>query len=682
MAKTKVHGEYLDPSVISGQTQVTAVGADSVLILDATDNALKKALLSDVIETVGSTPSFTSATISGSNPVLNIARTSNYSYKIGSLANDTFVIQSNETSNASYAPLIEIDSYAHQGTIFLKGDANGRLGLLESSPDAPLHITATGAASQGTIKLQGTSSHIGFHQANDTFKTWIGHYNTANHGSNTDFNIKAGYNGGGNIRITADGDTTQAQMYIEGSTGRVGIGTPASSLSHGLVVSDENTGSAANRRVTIKSVTHGQNAGFRFDAESADGTNKSGGLYFQPNNGNGSYIGLTGNDANDHLLIDANGYTTFVHTGGTDFGMQIRTSSTNNSARSGIVFDKPGTSTIMGSALLLRSDESYRLGTASNYHMIMNQNGTNILGNSGNLSPNSTAFKNSISGSGTSGRVLYLQSGTDGTAASVWWGGANTPQAAFDAISSGGAQIWSHESNSWSQITEYKHAYFKSLKDTYIGGNTWINGTGNYNNYNENIRLAYPANGVCVIAWGDTGGINSVSNGGTPRHSQLYFNSANSFRHRNDNGTAIYTLSSGGAASFVGSVTQNTSDERLKENVEVIPNALTKVKGIRGVTFDWKDKTPDSKELDVPSSGHDVGVLAQEVQAVLPEAVQLAPFDTSGPDYLEEDVDYGIEEGTSITGEDYLTVDYEKLVPLLIEAIKELETRVKELEGE
>lgn len=50
MAKTKVHGEYLDPSVISGQTQVTAVGADSVLIFDATDNALKKALVSDLGE--------------------------------------------------------------------------------------------------------------------------------------------------------------------------------------------------------------------------------------------------------------------------------------------------------------------------------------------------------------------------------------------------------------------------------------------------------------------------------------------------------------------------------------------------------------------------------------------------------------------------------------------------------
>ena len=58
MAKTKIHGEYLDPSVISVQTEVTAVGSDHMLIFDATDNALKKALLSDLIETVGSTPTF------------------------------------------------------------------------------------------------------------------------------------------------------------------------------------------------------------------------------------------------------------------------------------------------------------------------------------------------------------------------------------------------------------------------------------------------------------------------------------------------------------------------------------------------------------------------------------------------------------------------------------------------
>lgn len=69
MARTKVHGEYLDPSVISAQTEVTAVGSDHMLIFDATDNALKKALLSDLIETVGSTPTFTSLTVASDTDV-------------------------------------------------------------------------------------------------------------------------------------------------------------------------------------------------------------------------------------------------------------------------------------------------------------------------------------------------------------------------------------------------------------------------------------------------------------------------------------------------------------------------------------------------------------------------------------------------------------------------------------
>ena len=147
--------------------------------------------------------------------------------------------------------------------------------------------------------------------------------------------------------------------------------------------------------------------------------------------------------------------------------------------------------------------------------MIMKQDGRTIIGNSGDQTPASTTFRTVINGSGT--RALYVQSGTNGDGCSFWMGGGTTPQAAFDSIGAGGAQIWSHESNSWAQITEYKHAYFKSLKDTYIGGNTWINGTGNYNNYNENIRLAYPANGVCVIGWGDTAGTNAVTSGGRPR---------------------------------------------------------------------------------------------------------------------------------------------------------------------
>ena len=61
-----------------------------------------------------------------------------------------------------------------------------------------------------------------------------------------------------------------------------------------------------------------------------------------------------------------------------------------------------------------------------------------------------------------------------------------------------------------------------------------------------------------------------------------------------------------------------------------------------------------------------VGVIAQDIETVLPEAIARAPFDDDG-------------KGNSISGEHYLTVKYEKLVPLLIEAIKELNKEVQQL---
>ena len=61
-----------------------------------------------------------------------------------------------------------------------------------------------------------------------------------------------------------------------------------------------------------------------------------------------------------------------------------------------------------------------------------------------------------------------------------------------------------------------------------------------------------------------------------------------------------------------------------------------------------------------------VGVSAQEVEKVLPEVVTNAPFDT---DQMDQ----------SRSGENYKTVEYEKLVPLLIEAIKEQQIQIDEL---
>jgi len=92
-----------------------------------------------------------------------------------------------------------------------------------------------------------------------------------------------------------------------------------------------------------------------------------------------------------------------------------------------------------------------------------------------------------------------------------------------------------------------------------------------------------------------------------------------------------------------------SSDERLKDNVSNIPNALDKVESLRGVEFDWNDK----QEV---YEGHDIGVIAQDVEKVLPEIV--------------ENRDNG-----------YKAVKYEKLTAVLIEAVKELSAKVKELEN-
>ena len=97
-------------------------------------------------------------------------------------------------------------------------------------------------------------------------------------------------------------------------------------------------------------------------------------------------------------------------------------------------------------------------------------------------------------------------------------------------------------------------------------------------------------------------------------------------------------------------VAYNSSDMRLKNNLQVIEGALDKIDGINGYEFDWNDKSPGWAR----QRGHDVGVVAQEVQKIHPEIV--------------EERKNG-----------YLGVDYKRLVPLLIQSIKELKDEVDEI---
>merc|ERR1712118_571360 len=91
-----------------------------------------------------------------------------------------------------------------------------------------------------------------------------------------------------------------------------------------------------------------------------------------------------------------------------------------------------------------------------------------------------------------------------------------------------------------------------------------------------------------------------------------------------------------------------TSDQRLKTDIIPLPSPLSKVSKLRGVYFSLIKDGPDDLKFD---DRRHVGVLAQDVQEVLPDAVD------------------------EIHGGKYLGVDYPALIPLLIEAVKELNNR-------
>ena len=105
-----------------------------------------------------------------------------------------------------------------------------------------------------------------------------------------------------------------------------------------------------------------------------------------------------------------------------------------------------------------------------------------------------------------------------------------------------------------------------------------------------------------------------------------------------------------------GDITAFVSDIRLKDEISPITKALEKVKSISGFTYKHNETAKVDCNVDTGDQRF-AGVSAQEIQEVLPEAVKPAP-----------------------SNGDYLTVQYEKLVPLLIESIKELSAKVEKLE--
>ena len=131
-------------------------------------------------------------------------------------------------------------------------------------------------------------------------------------------------------------------------------------------------------------------------------------------------------------------------------------------------------------------------------------------------------------------------------------------------------------------------------------------------------------------------------------HLYLDLNSGIDNFYIRDGNTIKYTFNDNGNFTSVGSVTATafyySSDERLKENITSVTGALDVITNLRGVEFDWKE-----------DGTHDIGVIAQEVEALIPEAV------------------------TQSEDADHKTVSAAPIIAYLIEAVKELKAEVDRL---
>lgn len=110
-----------------------------------------------------------------------------------------------------------------------------------------------------------------------------------------------------------------------------------------------------------------------------------------------------------------------------------------------------------------------------------------------------------------------------------------------------------------------------------------------------------------------------------------------------------------GFITATGDITAFFSDDRLKDRYSNIPNAVEKVKSLNGFYY---EPNITAQDLGYQKEMH-VGVSAQEVNAIMPEVVAPAPIDNK-----------------------YMTVKYDRLIPLLIEAIKEQQTQIDELKAQ
>ena len=282
---------------------------------------------------------------------------------------------------------------------------------------------------------------------------------------------------------------------------------------------------------------------------------------------------------------------------------------------------------------------------------------------------------------------LTIKNNTNGTAASsslvLLSSGNNFVLSNYSDLFTGKLNVTEFKSTAGGSSFQFSpgNTTVMTLTSTAVTIDNLIVGSGSKIQFQNNDFIRYDdANGVGRFHFDSDGGVNNASVqaatfvgalDGTASNSSLLDSLDSTQFLRSDasdtcsgaisfSNTTASTSKITGAITVVGGVGVSgalyvggdvvayaASDKRLKNNIKPIENALDKVMSISGNTFDWNEELQDSHK------GTDVGVVAQEIEAVLPEIVT-----------------------TRDNG--FLAVKYEKLVALLIESTKEQQAQIME----
>jgi ribosomal protein S11 len=632
--------------------------------------------------TINSSGVLSITSIPNNTVVLGTDTTGSYAATIADAGNGTITVTGSGTETAA----ITLDAVDLNCTNCLNATEIEDIYILNSGGD-----TATGNYTfTGNLTITGTTS------LNGITYTW-----PSSDGSSSQFlqtngsgtlswqdvtvTLQAAYEGGAPIQLSASegdlriyNDANTEMLFLDESSGNVGIGTtgPRSILdisgTSAEIYLEDTGGGGSTWRLLSKGA--GQAGAFSI----YDNTDAAHRLFINTNGNVG--IGTTGPSALLHVKKDNDGNPHFkvedlnvagnpqIYSIGPNAGFQFwKDASVSKAART-----------------LLTSDGDFTIGTYSGSSWservrVLNSNGNVGIGTTG-----PDADLEIDGGSGSAG--LHLDAGTSATlyldrAATTNWSRifyqtAGETDYRSGLFTSGNWAVADASNNEFLSVdtngnvgigTTGPGAKLEVSSGT-TGLNSIFTGSGGTDTY---IRVDGGTSQQVGLGVDDTAGWNSFVGTITDDDFDIRTNNAARVTVLNTGNVGIGTTAPDAALDVIGSIQSSSllggavnltadvsgniirdpSDERLKKNIVSIEGeeALEKVLGLRGVRFNWRKESNMGDQLEL-------GLIAQEVEQVLPEAVS--------------------------QGGAYKSVKYTNLVAVLIEAVQELYTRVEELAQE